>query len=50
MFKLAWAVLYILSECGPYPVFRVETYELCLSLMEIVLEDAKCEDLDGDEL
>lgn len=50
MFKLAWAVLYILTECGPHATFQVETYDLCLALIEITLEDAKCVDMDGEKI
>lgn len=50
MQTLLTAVLYILTECGPAAAFQVETYELCLALIEITLEDAKCVDLSGEKI
>lgn len=45
MTALATAIFCILTDTGEVPVFRVETYDLCLQLLEISLADAKCIDL-----
>lgn len=45
MISLATAVFCVLTDAGPLPVFHVETYALCLQLLEISLTDAKCIDL-----
>ena len=45
MIALATAVFCILTDTGEIPVFHVETYDLCLQLLEISLTDAKCIDL-----
>jgi hypothetical protein len=45
MTSLAIAIFCILTDSGEVPIFRVETYDLCLQLLEISLADAKCIDL-----
>jgi hypothetical protein len=45
MEALAIAIFYILTDAGPVPVFQVETYDLCLQLLEISLADAQCSDM-----
>ena len=45
MLQYFTAIFYILTPCGPHATFQVETYDLCLALIEISLEDAKCVDL-----
>lgn len=45
MLQYLTAVFYILTPCGPHATFQVETYDLCLALIEISLTDAKCIDL-----
>ncbi len=50
MLQYLTAVFYILTPCGPHATFQVETYDLCLQLIEISLEDAKCVDLSGEKI
>lgn len=45
MIALATAIFAILTDAGPVPVFHVETYDLCVDLMEISLTDAQCVDI-----
>jgi hypothetical protein len=49
MTALATAIFAILTDAGPVPVFHVETYDLCVELMEISLADAQCVDIAAEE-
>lgn len=42
MIKLATAIFFVITDAGPVPIFRVDTYDLCLRLLEISLADALC--------
>lgn len=45
MIALATAVFFVIAEEGPIPTFHIETYDLCVELLQISLADAKCVDL-----